>query len=75
MEIRVKNSTEFSDNISPETLKSEYLTPENAGFFASDSGFLGARIKGTEYKRVILTRTLPLTDPEEFICVSDIEKN
>jgi hypothetical protein len=75
MEIKVKNSTEFSDNISPETLKSEYLTPENTAFFASDSGFLGARIKGTEYKRIILMRTLPLTGPEVFICVSDIEKN
>lgn len=61
--------------ISPETLKTEYLTAGNCAFFATPNGFLGAKIKGEEYKRVILSRALPLTEPEKFICITDIEKS
>ena len=39
------------------------------------NGFLAAEIDGKEFKRVILTRTLPLSLPDEYICISDIEKN
>ncbi|MBQ6542746.1 MAG: DUF1854 domain-containing protein [Clostridia bacterium] len=61
--------------ISPETLKSEYVSPENCEFFALAHGFLGARIDGKEYKRVILSRALPLTEPDKYICICDVEKN
>ena len=60
--------------ISPDTLKTEYLTKENCEFFVSAHGFLGAKIKGKEYKRVILARALPLSEPDKFICITDVEK-
>lgn len=64
-----------SNTISPETLRTEYVTPENCKFSLNPSGFLAAEIDGKAYKRVILTRSLPLTLPDEYICISDIEKN
>ncbi len=64
-----------ADTISPETLKTEYVTPENCVFSKNKNGFLAATIKGKEYKRVILTRSLPLNFPSDYICISDIEKN
>ena len=64
-----------SNTISPETLKTEYVLPEKCIFSLNPNGFLAAEIDGKEYKRVILTRSLPLTLPNEYICISDIEKN
>jgi hypothetical protein len=64
-----------SNTISPETLKAEYVNPEKCIFSVNPSGFLAAEIDGKVYKRVILTRTLPLSLPNEYICISDIEKN
>ncbi len=64
-----------SNTISPETLKTEYVSPEKCVFSFNPNGFLAAEIDGKEYKRVILTRSLPLTLPDEYICISDIEKN
>ncbi len=64
-----------SNTISPETLKAEYVNPEKCIFSVNPSGFLAAEIDGKIYKRVILTRTLPLSLPNEYICISDIEKN
>ena len=61
--------------ISPETLKTEYVKPESCVFKLLPSGFLSADIDGTEYKRVILTRAMPMTLPDKYICISDIEKN
>ena len=68
----------MSDNmqtISPDALRTEYVSPAQCEFFTGSSGFLGARINGTEYRRVILMRALPLTRPDEYICISDVEKN
>ena len=68
----------MSDNlqtISPETLATEYVSPGNCEFYETKNGFLGAKIDGTEYKRVILMRALPLTKPDEYICISDIDRN
>lgn len=64
-----------NNTISPETLKAEYVSPEKCVFSVNPNGFLAAEIDGKEYKRVILTRTLPLSLPNEYICISDIEKN
>ena len=64
-----------SNTISPETLKAEYVSPEKCIFSVNPNGFLAAEIDGKLYKRVILTRTLPLSLPDEYICISDIEKN
>ena len=49
--------------------------PEKCIFSVNPSGFLAAEIDGKVYKRVILTRTLPLSLTNEYICISDIEKN
>ena len=68
----------MSDNlqtISPETLATEYVSPRNCEFYETKNGFLGAKIDGTEYKRVILMRALPLTKPDEYICITDIDRN
>ena len=64
-----------SNTISPETLKTEYVLPEKCVFSLNPNGFLAAEIDGKVYKRVILTRSLPLSLPDEYICISDIEKN
>lgn len=61
--------------ISPQTLKTEYVKPETCIFKTLPSGFLSAVIDSKEYKRVILTRALPMTLPDKYICISDIEKN
>ncbi len=61
-------------NITPETLKTEFLTPEDCEFFGAKGGFLGAKIRGETFRRVILSRALPLSKPEDYICVSDIER-
>ena len=42
-------------------------------FFRSKNGFLGLKYNGTEYKRIILSRTMPYTDPESYICVADTD--
>lgn len=78
MEKTIKQETgtaESAGAISEETLKTEYLTPDNCEFYSSPNGFLSARIKGEEYKRVVLSRALPLSMPEDYICIYDIEKN
>jgi len=41
--------------------------------FRSKNGFLGLKYNGTEYKRIILSRTMPYTDPESYICVADTD--
>ncbi len=60
--------------ISPETLKTEYVTPSECRFFSAKHGFLGAVINGNEYKRIILSRALPLSQPDKYICITDVEK-
>lgn len=69
------NKTDFASTISPETLKTEYVTPETCVFSKNANGFLAANINGKEYKRVVLTRSLPLSFPNDYICISDVEKN
>lgn len=58
----------------PETLRTEFLDPAECEFFISPGGFLGATIRGETHKRVMLSRALPLSQPDEYVCVSDIEK-
>ena len=64
-----------SQTISPKTLAAEYVHPANCFFRTAENGFLSAVINGKEYKRVILTRALPLNFPDDYICVTDAEKN
>lgn len=65
----------LSGNISPDTLKTEYAEPECCIFSVNKNGFLALELNGKKYPRVILTRSLPVTQPFDYICVSDTEKN
>ncbi len=40
-------------------------------FYKSQNGFLRVKYNDVEYKRIILSRTMPYTDPESYICVAD----
>ncbi len=64
-----------NNNISPETLKAEYVSPEECVFSINKNGFLTLSLNGKEYPRVILARSLPVTRPFDYICISDTEKN
>ena len=64
-----------ADTISPESLNTEYLHPGECVFYESDAGFIGAEIKGKKYDRILLKRALPFAAPDDYICVSDIERN
>ncbi len=68
------NNTVTANTISPESLKAEYVTPDNCVFSKNKNGFLCATVNGKEYARVILTRALPLAMPDSYICISDIDK-
>lgn len=47
------------------------VSAEDIRFFKSKNGFLGVDYKGTEYKRIILSRSMPYSEPESYICISD----
>ncbi len=60
--------------IAPETLSTEYVNADSCAFHKSDKGFLAAEINGEKYDRVVLLRALPLTFPDEYICITDVER-
>lgn len=71
----MKDNNELSlQTISPESLGTEYVKPEKCVFTTLPSGFLSAEVNGEKYNRVILTRAMPLTMPDKYICISDIDK-
>ena len=62
------------NTISPETLKTDFVTPENCRFKQSSGGFLSAEISGENHPRVFLSRALPLSKPGCYICITDTDK-
>lgn len=64
-----------ANSITPQTLKTEYVKPENCSFFGNGEYFIGMKLNGTEHKRVILTRAMPLKEPEKYICITDVNRN
>ena len=70
-----KKEISAANSITPQTLKTEYVKPESCSFFENGEYFLGMTLNGTEYKRVILTRALPLNQPDRYICITDVERN
>lgn len=48
-----------------------YLNPQNCEFYNNKNGFLALTLDGKVYKRVKLTRALPITNPDIFVCVCD----
>lgn len=64
-----------NNSITPDSLKTEYVTPGKCIFSQSKNGFLSAEINGEIYNRVILSRALPLNAPDDYICISDTQKH
>ena len=69
------NKMELQDKITPDTLKTEYINSDEFEFYVGKNGFLAAKCGDKEYKRVILTRALPLSNEWKYISVSDVDKN
>lgn len=51
-----------------------YLTRENATFYASEGGFIGLKRNEEDYKRVSLIKAFPFSFPTQFISVRDQEQ-
>jgi hypothetical protein len=56
-------------------LQTEFTPPASCRFYRNPQGFLGLEIGGKDYPRVQLSRSLPLTAPEEYLCVTDMKDN
>lgn len=56
-------------------LETRFLTPDNAVFTATKGGFVSLRYGEKEYKRVLIYRTFPFTDPERFLSIREPEGN
>lgn len=69
------NNNITANTISPESLKAEYVSPDNCVFSKNKNGFLAATVNNKVFPRVILTRALPLAMPDSYICISDVDKN
>ena len=61
-------------SITPETLSTEYVSPDVCSFYETPGGFLGMRLNGEDYPRVVLTRALPLSLPESYLCITDVDR-
>ena len=81
MNPRIKEAVRMADikenitanSITPQTLKTEYVKPDCCTFFANGD-FLGMKLNGKEHKRVILTRAMPLKLPDNYICITDVDR-
>lgn len=73
--IRTEKKNKMNETIKTETLETEFVSPETCVFFEAANGFLGVTLNGTRYGRVILTRALPLSAPDSYISISDVDKN
>jgi hypothetical protein len=54
-------------------LTTEFTPAAGCRFYRNPNGFLGLELRGEDYKRVQLSRALPFTAPEKYICVADME--
>jgi len=54
-------------------LTAAFTPAADCRFYRNDRGFLGLELKDTDHKRVQLSRALPFSDPEQYICVADME--
>jgi len=51
----------------------QYIEPEKARFYRLNEDFLGLEYDGVDKKRVQLHRTMPIHQPNAYICVLDME--
>jgi hypothetical protein len=49
------------------------LNTDSVEFYLTVNNFVGLKYKDKDYKRVILSRILPLNDPDEYISIIDTE--
>jgi len=54
-------------------LITEFTPAADCRFYRNERGFLGLELGGEDHKRVQLSRALPFSDPERYICVADME--
>ena len=54
-------------------LITEFTPAADCRFYRNERGFLGLELDGTDHKRVQLSRALPFSDPEKYICAADME--
>ncbi|MDR1630162.1 MAG: DUF1854 domain-containing protein [Oscillospiraceae bacterium] len=50
-----------------------FLELEKCEFYRNPNGFLCLRYEGEEHNRVQALRSLPLTQPDAFLCIQDME--
>ena len=54
-------------------LTTEFTPAADCRFYRNANGFLGLELNGTNHKRVQVSRALPFSAPENYICVADME--
>lgn len=54
-------------------LMTRFTPAQQCRFYTNANGFLGLELDGKDYKRVQLSRALPFTAPEQYICVADMD--
>ena len=54
-------------------LMTDFTPAADCRFYRNANGFLGLELGGEDYRRVQLSRALPFSAPEEYICVADME--
>lgn len=51
----------------------QYIEPDKARFYRLNEDFLGLELDGVDKKRIQLHRTMPVHQPNAYICVLDME--
>ena len=59
---------------SEELLQMRFLTKDNAAFARTEGGFLSLKTDDKEYSRVGVYLTFPLTNPDEFISIREVDE-
>ena len=54
-------------------LTTEFTPAADCRFYRNANGFLGLELRGEDHKRVQLSRALPFSAPEQYICVADMD--
>ena len=54
-------------------LITEFTPAADCRFYRNANGFLGLELRGEDHRRVQLSRALPFSAPEQYICVADME--
>ena len=52
-----------------------YFDGGDCEFYRNKNGFLAFKYQGKDYPRVQVLRAMPLTKPDVYICVNDMENN